>query len=374
MTRSHIKALPKADKAQASRAAQLAKKPPASSNYHDYAGVIHVHTAGYSHDANGKFEDAVRVANDQRLDFLITTEHNNLRALKDGKQGWYGTTLVLIGMEISTRDGHYVALNVNQEIDKDKLDTQQIIDAVNEQGGLGFIAHPYYAKARWRNWSVHGFTGMEIYNVAHDTLDENKLRLIVWTLTSPAEPFYYSILDRPYDPLARWDELIRLHGKVVGIASTDAHEFHVMGIKFAPYEDLFQICRTHLLIPEKPLTVQTVYSALREGHAYAAIELNGETRGFMFAAFDGQKTAGIMGDEVAFSASLQLQVELPATADLTLFKDGQTLGSRRAQHWEIAVKEPGVYRVEASRNGKPWIFSNPIYVRPAATVADSPRS
>src|SRR3989338_7849818 len=196
--------------------------------YTDYTGVIHIHTT-YSHDAHGKFEDVIRVANAQRLDYVIVTEHNNLRALRDGRQGWYGGTLALAGMEISTHDGHYLALNVTQEIDRENLTTQQVIDEVNRQGGLGFIAHPYFKKAPCKDWAVSGFTGIEAYNVAHDSLDENRARLIAWTFTVPQDIFWLSLLERPYDPLQTWDELIARRGRTVGIGSTDAHEFHLMG-------------------------------------------------------------------------------------------------------------------------------------------------
>ncbi len=195
--------------------------------YQDYVGVLHVHTT-YSHDAHGRFEEVVRVANAQRLDYVILTEHNTLKPLRDGKQGWHGATLILVGEEISTPSGHYVALNVTEEVNRNKRTTQQIIDQVNRQGGFGFIAHPYFKKARWKDWTVTGFTGLEIYNVAHDTLDENRLRLALWTLTAPVEPFYLSIIDRPYDPLAKWDELIRQRGRIVGVGATDAHEFHLL--------------------------------------------------------------------------------------------------------------------------------------------------
>ncbi len=330
--------------------------------YDEAAGVIHIHTT-YSHDADGRFEDVVRVANAQGLDYAIVTEHNHLQPLREGKQGWHGTTLVLIGEEVSTSSGHYLALNVTQEIERENRSAQQVIDDVNRQGGMGFIAHPYFKKARWEAWSVRGFTGIEIYNVAHDTLDENKGRLALWTFTTPVEPFYYSILDRPYDPLSTWDALIRQHGRVVGIGSTDAHEFHALGLKFAPYEIMFQLARTHLLVPPQPLTPAAVYEALRHGHAYVAIPLVGPPRGFSFYASDGTRVLGIMGDEVLLQPDLELTASLPAPANLTLFKDGQAIATMTAQIWQVPVLEPGAYRIEAMRHNKPWIFSNPIYIK-----------
>ena len=345
----------------------LATEAPAPAavddGYEDAVGVIHIHTT-YSHDAHGRFEDAVRIANAQRLDYLIVTEHNTLQPLREGKQGWHGAVLVLIGTELSTRAGHYLALNVSEEIDRYKLTAQQVIDEVNRQGGFGFIAHPYFKKGRWKDWTVTGFTGIEAYNVAHDTLDENRLRLVLWTLTATAEPFYLSILDRPYDPLAKWDELISQHGRVVGIGSADAHEFHLAGLTFAPYEVMFQFARTHVLIPPGGLTDRAIYTALRQGHAYFAIELVAEAKGFQFVAERGGKVLGTMGDEVVWEPDLRVSASLPAPAQLALFRDGVLIASTTAQAWQVPITQPGVYRLEATRHNEPWIFSNPIYVRP----------
>ncbi|MBI3009563.1 MAG: hypothetical protein HYY57_01075 [Candidatus Omnitrophica bacterium] len=316
--------------------AQEANAKAIDDGFEDYAGALHIHTT-YSHDAHGTFQDAVRAANAQGLDYLIITEHNHLKGLQEGLQGMHGSVL------------------------REKLSAQEIIDEVARQGGLSFIAHPYFEKARWRDWSAAGFTGMEAYNVAHDTLDENKIRLALWTLTAPAEPFYYSILDRPYDPLSKWDELIRQHGRVVGIGGTDAHEFHVGGLKFAPYEVMFQMVRTHVLIPGA-LTDQAVYEALRKGHAYLAIELVAPAKGFNFLALrKGKKEeiVGIMGDEITFEPDLILQAILPTPAELTLFQDGQPVATTTEQEWSFPLTQHGVYRLEAMRHGKPWIYSNP---------------
>ncbi len=338
--------------------------------HEDYVGVIHIHTQ-YS-DGAGTYEEIARIANAQRLDYLIVTDHNTLQPLRDGKQGWYGKTLVLTGTEISTQAGHYLALNVTEEIDRSKLNTQQIIDEVNRQGGLGFIAHPYFKRRRWTDWTVHGFTGIEAYNIAHDTLDENRLRLVLWTLAVPPEPFYLSIVDRPYDPLRKWDELLARHQHIVGIGSSDAHEVRVFGMKFAPYDVMFQLIRTHLLIPSETLTDQAIYDALRNGHAYLSMELMTEAKGFTFTANDGQHVLGIMGDDVPLIPNLRLSASLPGAAQLTLFRDGQPVAATTAQVWHMPIMAPGIYRLEASWHDKPWIFSNPIYVHPDANAPEAP--
>jgi hypothetical protein len=342
-----------------------AGSPGLATKYTDFVGVMHLHTREYSHDAHGRFADVVRVANAQALDFVVLTEHNTLQHLRDGREGWYGRTLVLAGTEISTDQGHYVALNVHEEIDRTKFHAQQIIEEVNRQGGLGFIAHPYFKNGRWRDWTVHGFTGIEAYNAAHDTLDENKARLALWTLFAPIEPFYESILNRPYDPLASWDEMIRRHGRIVGIGAMDAHEFHALGVTFAPYDIMCQLIRNHVWVPSPTLTKESFYEALRQGHAYLAIELLAEAKGFSFRAIAQEEVVGIMGDAIPWQPGLTLDVTLPTSTTMTLFKDGEPAAQHSGTAWQVPVVEPGVYRVEVTLRGKPWIFTNPIYILPA---------
>lgn len=330
--------------------------------YQDVTGIIHIHTR-YS-DGAGTVEEVARIANQQHLDYLVFTDHNTLKPLDDGKQGWYGMTLVLVGEEISTPGGHYLALNVRKDVSRHQP-TQTIIDQVNRQGGLGFIAHPYFKKRRWSDWTVTGFTGIESYNVAHDALDENKLRIALWGVTMPADPLFLSMVDRPYDPLAKWDEMIAKHGQVVGIGASDAHEVRIMGLKFAPYDVMFKLVRTHVLLPDGvKLSEASFYEHLRAGHSYFSIGLVGNATGFAFMANDGKRVLGIMGDSVPLVPDLHLTTIVPAPADLTLFKNGRPLTTHTGKAWHVGIVEPGVYRVEAVRHGKPWIFSNPIYVIP----------
>ena len=62
------------------------------------------------------------------------------------------------------------------------------------------------------------------------------------------------------------------------------------------------------------------------------------------------------------ASDLRIRVWSPAPAELTLFRNGQTVASQISQAWEVPITEPGVYRVEAMRHLKPWIITNPIYV------------
>jgi len=337
--------------------------------YYSVTGVMHIHTR-YS-DGTGTFKEIERIANRERLDYIVVTDHNTLQPLRDGHQGWHGRTLVLIGTELSTRAGHFLALNIHDDISCNQP-TQAIIDEVNRQGGLGFIAHPYFKRRRWTDWTVHGFTGIEGYNTAHDVFDENRLRLALWAMALPPESLYLSIVDRPYDALSKWDALAEQRGPIVGIGSSDAHGVKVLGLNVAPYDISFKLVRTHVLLPAGvALTEPRFYDALRAGHAYFSIDLITASNGFAFFAVDEQRVAGIMGDTIDFKPGLQLITKTPALARLMLYRNGLMVSSSSGRFWRVPITEPGIYRLEANRHGKPWIFSNPIYVRNKAVATQA---
>jgi hypothetical protein len=50
-------------------------------------------------------------------------------------------------------------------------------------------------------------------------------------------------------------------------------------------------------------------------------------------------------------------------AELHLIRDGR-IAVRGLRALRQTVAEPGVYRLEAYRKARPWLYSNPIYVAP----------
>ena len=68
---------------------------------YEYVGAIHVHSK-FS-DGSGDVKGIAETANSSGLDYLILTDHNTLRAKAEGYEGWYGNTLLLVGVEINDR-------------------------------------------------------------------------------------------------------------------------------------------------------------------------------------------------------------------------------------------------------------------------------
>lgn len=345
----------------------------------EYRGSIHLHTT--ASDGTGSFEEVVAAGRAAGLDFVIPTDHN---VLITGKDGWYGSVLLLVGEEIHDTErvpeaNHYLAFDIRQDVALYAPDPQAVVDAVNAQGGFGFIAHPFESAApifgegelSWVNWEVSGYTGLSIWNWMSELKDHvpNKaqaLLLAYWPTLFIRGP--------RADTLTKWDEL-SAGRRVVAICASDAHAatYHLGPLtrQVFPYEYLFRVSRTHILVPE-PFTGelnhdrQAVYDALRQGHCFTAYDGLAEATGFRFRATSGGAVV-VMGDELTLDGEANIEVISPCRADLRLLRDGEEIARVQGRRLSITVHKPGVYRVEARRRKwlKPrgWVFTNPIYLR-----------
>lgn len=326
----------------------------------DAVGVSHVHTR-YS-DGSGTMREVIEIAQKQDLDFILFTDHDTLQPLFDGMEGRHDELLVLTGTELTTPSGHLLAFGVSKEIPGYQMTTQEIIDAVIEQGGICFIAHPF-GRRPWTDWTVQGYNGIEIHNISHDTLRDRIMDMVFWTTTGPSVPFYHSILERPDVPLGHWDQLLRTRKqKTVGIGGADAHEYRALGFKYAPYEIMLRYIRNHVLIPEGELNKENLLKALAAGHLYVSIELTASAHGFHFAAYRSRERLAIQGDTLTLRDKLNFEVNTPSPGHIFLYHDGKIIADNFGTQLQFKVKEPGVYRVEVSRHDRPWIYSNPITV------------
>ena len=102
--------------------------------------------------------------------------------------------------------------------------------------------------------------------------------------------------------------------------------------------------------------------AIGKGHLFVAHDVVADARGFLFLAERGGAVQGVMGDEVRFAPGLRLYAYLPSPGRMTLFKDGKEVARAQGQHGWFEAASSGAYRLEAERKGRPWVYSNPIYV------------
>lgn len=343
---------------------------------YEYSSVIHVHSK-YS-DGSGEIPEIARYASEVGVDIVLMTDHNTLRPLKDGLEGWYGNTLVLIGTEINDQknQNHYLAFGIKNTYDN-RLTAAEYVRKVKEEGGIGFIAHPFEKRNNmkehppypWTDWSIDDYDGIEIWNHMSEWMEglteQNKYQRFIHPLRTVERPNSESI--------ALWDKKA-LKRRIVGIAGVDAHAykqnmFGFFEVEIFPYKVLFKSLRTNIFCSEKLIldngeldyNKNLVYNALKNGNCYIANFYHADSKGFRFFAEADGKIIN-MGEDIPSSVKkLRLRVKLPEViAEIRLIKNGEHIDTIIASEviWNILNK--GAYRVEVYLDKNPWIYSNHI--------------
>lgn len=354
-------------------------------DFHDVSCVIHVHST--HSDGTGTVPEIARAGERTGTDVVLLTDHDDLGALRDGEEGWYGSTLLLAGHEISpVGRNHMLAFGLDSEVRHRGLSPAQIAQAVRDRGGLGIAAHPFSTGSqRFRRlrslgesmeWQdLESVDGLEVWSFVAD--NGQSLSSVRDAIRFVARPERH-VTHPPRRNLEEWDRLGALR-RVVGIGGLDAHQFGVRvagrALRVMSYERSFRQLRTNLLC-EEALGGELghdraqVLAALRAGRCYIAVPHLGATEAFRFFA---ERRAGSsprgrleIGEE-GRAGGWSLHVLAPRPARLRLLRDGAQVASVRAPALVHQADEPGVYRVEITDEShgeeRTWILSNPIYLR-----------
>jgi len=294
---------------------------------------------------------------------------------------------------------------------------QPFVDLLHEDGGLTFVSH----LEERLDWELDRLTGNEIYNTHADLMEEQRfltmfknplalVRLLPALQRYPQETFA-AIQDYPSDYMKAWDRWCQ-KAPHTGVAANDSHHNQayygivsddgklivedalgkeiatidpeevapvkflvgnrepgskVMEIDLDPYDRSYGHVSTHLLMNE--VTQEAVWDALKAGRAYVGFDWMADPSGFVYLAEQAgdESKRWPMGSELTLVDDLTLKAEAPLEVDWKLLKDGELVSDSKGKTFEYDVEGPGVYRIEAwlkfVGEPRPWIFSNPIYVR-----------
>jgi len=216
-------------------------------------------------------------------------------------------------------------------------------------------------------WEIPGFAGVELWSFMHDICH----RLTPWRIPS----FLYTWRGRVRGPdvgsVAHWDRMTQTKRfSAIGALDNHAITVPVVGTQILPYEEGFRTLRTHVFCEElsgEADDAEPVTGALAEGRAFMALDMIANARGFRFEEIPQGRTSGerlSIGDERVWTGPVRLGVRSPVEADLALLRNGATAARAEGKELEFLAAEPGVYRVEARLDGRPWVYTNPIYLRP----------
>lgn len=127
----------------------------------------HMHERTFSDDSELSLEAIVKRAKQIGLDGICITDHES-NGLKERAEEYAKETgfLILVGAEILTFEGDITVFGLD-DLPKEKLHAQALIDLVHEAGGVCMSAHPFRENKRGMGKhiaQVKGLAGVEAFN------------------------------------------------------------------------------------------------------------------------------------------------------------------------------------------------------------------
>ena len=324
-----------------------------ASLFQDVRGVFHVHSARGGHSL-GTYPEIVEAALSVGCRFVFLTEHPG------GSKGPF-----------EPREGNVLLIHGTEQ-------EESGLRVLADEDGVFRVGSEVQIGVR-----LTGLQGLEIFN-----LHESARAADSWYLRVLA--FYHQLFLNPYFAFHLWEmnegrlalwEQVLADRPLTGVGGADAHQNvglqiqtsagqQMVRLQLDPYADSFRFITTHVVLePHVPVTAESIIAALRGGAAYLAFETIKASDGFSFHALEGGQALR-MGSTVTRRAVLIVQSPLPA--HIRLLHNGSLEREVEGRKFEFKDLKSGHYRVEVYPldappllASKPWILSNPIYVRDA---------
>jgi predicted metal-dependent phosphoesterase TrpH len=102
---------------------------------------LHCHTS-YSWDCDVSPKQVVDYYVKAGVDVLAITDHNEIAGALEAQQIAPDSLRIIIGEEISSRDGHIIGLFLKEKIEP-HLSAHETIQAIKKQGGLVLVPHAF---------------------------------------------------------------------------------------------------------------------------------------------------------------------------------------------------------------------------------------
>lgn len=381
----------------------------------DYRAIFHAH-AGDSAHTGGTVEEMLADAHRAGVSIVFLSDHfRPPRDFMDSWRGLYEGVLFIPGSEWGG-----LLIHPDDSVFEVMAEPDLLRSAVAQGTGLAFLSH---VEERV-DATLEDLTGMEIYNRHADVDDDQAslLRLVGW-MTDPdgievlrslvdlyPEEILASQVHYPSLYLEKWDREAQLR-QVVGVAANDCHHNQVfvvlrdgdeavrLGTSVDDFDEMRRMTAeqrpripeltagkqdgeeivrfdfdayylsmhnvsTHVLAAG--LEEDEVRSAVASGHVYVSHDWMADPTGFQFVGETPTGLRLIQGDEIVADEAL-LRVGVPVPARLRLLRNGIEVAATLGRALEFSADQVGVYRVEAwlELDGeiRPWIYSNPIYLR-----------
>ncbi|MFQ6073926.1 MAG: PHP domain-containing protein [Candidatus Bathyarchaeia archaeon] len=127
---------------------------------------LHVHTC-YSYDATSSLREVLLYAKKRDLNGIAITDHDTVKGAKRAlKLAGRMRFMVIPGIEVTTLQGHVLALNITTTIPQN-LGLIETVEKIHEAGGIAVAAHPIVfikSHIKQRVASASNLDGVEVIN------------------------------------------------------------------------------------------------------------------------------------------------------------------------------------------------------------------
>lgn len=216
-----------------------------------FKGNLHTHTK--NSDGTLPPEDTIQQYKEGGYHFLALTDHCRLTRVEDnhgmllipGEEIHCGTTQMKTNFHIVGLDLKNEISYENDEIQIFKkkwneVQPQEVIDAINSQGGVAVLAHPYWSALTVNDmFSCQGYLATEVFNTGC---------------------FYGN--DNGYS-MVHWDHLLGAGRNVFGFAVDDSHN---QANDHTPTD----LCGAWLMVRSKKLGQREIMDSIKKGLFYAS--------------------------------------------------------------------------------------------------------
>ena len=119
-------------------------------------GDLHIHSK-YSPDSRTEPDDIIKYSVKLGLDFISISDHNKFNKYKSE------SIIIIPGEEVTSIDGHILALFIEEEIPKG-LSQMETIDRIHDSGGIAILAHPFRMVNGIGKKYVNSYDAVEVKN------------------------------------------------------------------------------------------------------------------------------------------------------------------------------------------------------------------
>ncbi len=187
-------------------------------------GDVHIHSK-YSPDSKLEPDQIVKTAKSKGLDFIAISDHNRFIEHKLD-------FLLINGEEVSSADGHVLALFIDGEIPSG-LSQEETVDAIHDKNGIAICAHPFRSVngigAKFRNV----YDALETKNgrckLECNTKGQNLAAELKRPITAGSDSHFYGEIGRVYMEVDASDAESLRKGILSGSARTRGNDLTSLG-------------------------------------------------------------------------------------------------------------------------------------------------